>query len=157
MQETNLTDWIYMRDSIIVWGMATSEPSTHRGSIAVFYCKSEHFAIEDIGLHGPNVISFQLVKGRRRWNIVGCYIAPSDASTIENVVAVIRARPYGAKLLVGVDINTNLEETEGTLWSEAIMEKLMAAGLVVMGLHFLPRLNPWSKYRFTWRMQQDRQ
>ena len=97
-----------------------------------------------------------MVTGRRRWHTVGFYIAPSNASNIEDVVAVIRARPYGAKLLVDEDINANLEEPEGTLRLEAIADRLTAAGLSDMGLHFLPRQKPWLKDRCTWRIQQDK-
>ena len=69
----------------------TAAPSAHRGGVAVFYRDADHFAIEDLSLHVLKVISSQMVTGRRRWNIVGSYIFPSDASIIEDAVAAIRA------------------------------------------------------------------
>ena len=48
----------------------------------------------------PNVVSFQLATGARRWYIVGCYLAPDDTLTIESVVAALKERPRGSKLLV---------------------------------------------------------
>ena len=81
----------------------------------IFYCKANHFAIKELRLHSPSVISFQLVTGRRKWHVVGCYISPSNASTIEDVTASIRDQPYGAELLVSGDLNANLAEPEGTL------------------------------------------
>ena len=42
--------------------------------------------------------------------VVGCYIAPSDASTIEYVAAAIRDKPYRTKLLVAGNLNANLAE-----------------------------------------------
>ena len=117
-------------------------PSAHRGGVTIFYRKSDHFAIKELRLHGPNFISFQLVTGRCRWHAVGCYIAPSNALTIEDVAAVIRDRPYGTKILVAGDLNANLAEPEVTPQGEAIVDKLVVAGLMDMGLHFLPRHNP---------------
>ena len=53
---------------------------------------------------------------------MGCYISPSDASTIEDVAVTIRYQPYGAKLLVAGDLNANLLELEGTPQAEAIAD-----------------------------------
>ena len=71
--------------------MATEALSAHHRGVAIFYRKAENFAIKELRLHGPNVISFQLVKGQRRWHVVGCSIPPSNALTIEYVAATIRA------------------------------------------------------------------
>ena len=51
--------------------MATEAPSAHRGGVAIFYREVEHFSVEEIYLHGLNVIRFKLVTGRRRWHVVG--------------------------------------------------------------------------------------
>ena len=59
---------------------------------------------------------------------MGCSIAPSDASAIEDVTASIKDQPYGAELLVAGGINANLEEPEVTLQVEAIVDKLTAGG-----------------------------
>ena len=64
--------------------------STHRGGVAIFCCKVEHSAIKKLRLHGPNIISFQLVMGGRRWYVVGCHIYPSNSLTIEDFAEAIR-------------------------------------------------------------------
>ena len=69
---------------------ATAAPSAHRGGVTVFYHKAEHFATEELRLHGTNNLRFQLVTGRRRQHVAGCYITPVDTSTIEDVVVAIR-------------------------------------------------------------------
>ena len=71
LQDTKLTGEIYTRESSGFWGTATAVPSAHRDGAAVFYHEAEHFDIEELRLQGTNVISFQLVMGRRRWHIVG--------------------------------------------------------------------------------------
>ena len=134
---------------------ATAAPSAHRGNVAIFYRKAEHFSIEELRLCGPNVTSFQMVTGRRGWHAVGCYITPSDVSIIEDIAAAIRDQPYGAELLVARDINSNLADPEDTPRAEAIEDELAATGLTDMGFHFLPRHKPWLKNRCTWIMQQD--
>ena len=73
--------------------------------------------------------------------------APSDASTIEDVVAAIMDWPYGAQLLVTGDLNVNLVDPEGTPREEAITDKITEAGLMDMCLHFFPQRNPWLKDR----------
>ena len=92
MQETKLIDGVYTRESSSFWVMeiAAGPPNGHCGGVTVLYGKTEHFAIEEIRLHVQNTIGFLLMIGRRRWHIVGCYIAPRDAPTIEDAVAVSR-------------------------------------------------------------------
>ena len=85
LQETKLTNRVYNFQV-----MAIEAPSAHRGGVAIFYHKAEQFSIEKLHLHGPNVIKFQLVTGRQRWHVVGCYTAPRYASTVEDVAAAIR-------------------------------------------------------------------
>ena len=135
--------------------MVTEAPSAHRGGVAIFYLEAEHFVIKDLCLHGPNVISFQLVTGRRRWHVGGFYINPSDALTIEYITVAIGNRTYGDGLLVDVDLNANLAGLEGTPRDEVIADKLAAADIVDMGLHFLPRRKPWLQDRCTWIMRRD--
>ena len=114
MHKTKLIYGIYTIDSSGFRVTMTAAPISHCGGVAVFYCEAEHFVIEELRLHGPKVIRFQLVTGRRRWHIMGFYIAPSDASTIEDVVAAIRDQPCGDDLLVAGGLNANLEDPEGT-------------------------------------------
>ena len=90
MQYTKLTYGVYTRDSSGFRDMATAEPSAHHEGVALFYRKAEHFAIKELRLQGPNFINFQLVLVRWRWHIVECYIAPSGAFTIDDVISAIR-------------------------------------------------------------------
>ena len=114
-------------------------PSLHRGGIAVFYCKAEHFALEAILLYGPNIVIFYLKLGRRRSNFVGYYIFLDYASTIESVVEAIIQRPQGAALLAADNFNADLTKTEGNARDEEIALSLSTAGLEDTGYHLLPR------------------
>ena len=82
MQETNITDGVYNRASAGYRVVATDAPSPHSGGIAMFYREGSGFAVEEVRPYGPNVISFEVVTGRRQWYIIRCYLAPDYARTI---------------------------------------------------------------------------
>ena len=90
-RETNPTKVVYAQELGGFFGGGDGGTKRSPRRRQNFYRPAEQFAVEEIHLHGPNVISFQLVTGRRRWHFVGCYISPRDASTIEGFAAAIRA------------------------------------------------------------------
>ena len=65
--------------------------------------------MEAVRQYEPNIMSFQLATGARRWYIIGCYLAPDDTSTIERVVVALNERPKGTALVVAGDLNTALD------------------------------------------------
>ena len=85
--------------------------------------------MEAVQQFGPNVFGFQLERGERWWYIVGCYLSPDETSTIESVVAALKERPCGAKLLVAGDFNVKLSEPEGDWREENIAAALATEGL----------------------------
>ena len=109
-QETKCTDGIYTRASAGYRVVATEAPSRHRGGVALFYRTTAQFAVEKVREYGPNVLSFKVVTGRRRWYIIGCYIAPDDARTIERVVTALGDQSRGTALIVAGDFSTDLGE-----------------------------------------------
>ena len=70
-QETKCTDGIYTRESAGYCVVATDAPSRHRGGVALFYRPSSLFAVEEVREYGPNMISFEVATGGRRWYIIG--------------------------------------------------------------------------------------
>ena len=100
--------------------------------------------------YGPNVLSVEVVSGRRRWFIVGCYIAPDDAQTIERVVKALKEKPPGSALVVAGDLNTDLGEMDGDRRGAEISAALTEARLEDMTAHFLPRKWRWGRERRTW-------
>ena len=70
-----------------------------------------------------------LTTGRQRWQVMGCYIASDDASTIEDVIAAISRWPCGAELLLSRKLNAKLADTEGTMRKEEISMALSIDGL----------------------------
>ena len=95
----------------------------------MFFCNEQNFSVEALHLHGANIVNFQLALGDQRWYIVGCYISPDNATTIEGVVADIRQRPRGAAMLVTGNFNSKLASLEGHVRDEVIAAALSTAGL----------------------------
>ena len=108
--------------------------------------------MEEVRQYGTNVISVEVVSGRRQVYIVGCYIAPDDAQTIERVVKALKDKPPGSALVVAGDLNTDLVEVEGDRRGTEILAAMTEAGLEDMAAHFLPRRRRWGRESRTWAM-----
>ena len=74
-----LTKGVYTREASGFQVMVMEAPRAHRGGVSIFYHDTEHFSAKELRFHSLNVISFQLVTGRRQWYGVGCYISPINA------------------------------------------------------------------------------
>ena len=154
-QETKCTDGIYTRASAGYRVVATDAPSRHRGGVALFYRTSAQFAVEEVKEYGPNVLSFKVMTGRRRWYIIGCYIAPDDARTIERVVTALGDKPRGPALIVAGGFNTDLVDMASYGRGTEIAAALTEAGLEDITAHFLLRKRQWGKERRTWSMVRE--
>ena len=150
LQETKLTNGIYTCMLAGYSVVATDAPSRHRGGVAIFYRLEPHLAVEAVEKFGPNVISFQLATGARRWYIVGVYLSPDDTEMMERVAEAIRSRPRRAELMVAGDFNVDMATPEGDRRAEDIATTLATEGLEEMARHFLPRESRWSRGWRTW-------
>ena len=74
----------------------------------VFYRDAPNFHAEALHQHWPNMLSFQVVSGGRRWFVSGCYLAPDNAVTIKCVVGGIEKRTRREVLLMAREFNTDL-------------------------------------------------
>ena len=95
--------------------------------------------MEAVREYGPNVLSFEVETGGRRWYIIGCYLAPDDARTIERVVTALGDQPRGTAFLVAGDLNTYLGDTENDRRGSEITAAMTEAGVEDMMAHFLPK------------------
>ena len=123
--------------------------------MAVFHRPAPNFAVEAVHQFESNVAGFQLAIGERQWYIVGCYLAPDDTLTIESVVAALKERPRGAKLLVAGDFNVNLADLEEDRRGEDITAAMATEGLEDMPVQFLLRRCPWCRDGRMWSMIQE--
>ncbi len=111
--------WHLIRDEIDQGGSRPLEqrlqrpihPCTERlarEGLASFGRASETYEIEDMELRGPNVLSFQLVSDAMRWYTVGCYIPPTDLTTLTHVKQAWIACLKGFPPILRGDLNVNL-------------------------------------------------
>ena len=75
---------------------------------------------------------------------MGCYIAPENTLTIEDVVTAISRQTQGDDMLMAENFNADLAKPEGTTRAEEIAAALSAYGLEEISAHFLPRQKYWS-------------
>ena len=76
--------------------------------------------------------------GERQWYIIGCYLDPENALTIESVVAVLIELVRGAKLIMAGGVNSHIAHPEEAGRVEEITVDLASTGLEDMLGHFLP-------------------
>jgi exonuclease III len=105
--ETKLSDDKYTKFSSNYRVFASKASTLHSGGVALVYRQSPYWQVESERVHGPNVISFELVSGSRRTLVIGAYIPPSDRSTLEFIDQAIRRCPNLPIMLMG-DLNVDL-------------------------------------------------
>jgi hypothetical protein len=85
LTETRLSTDRYKRSAYGYTVFATQTTHTNQGGIALIFTNSFYFQIESQQKHGPNVISFILVTGKRRYPMIGAYIPPHDTTTLHYI------------------------------------------------------------------------
>ena len=90
--------------------------------------------------------------GEKRWYIVECYLTAVDGETIQDVEVAIAERPRGTELIVGGDLNVDLEKASGRGQDEEIAMAVALACLGDLEGNFLMLQQVWSKDRRTWEV-----
>jgi hypothetical protein len=153
--ETKLTKGVYTLWSSGYNVRSTHTPSKWQGGISLFWRTSETYEIDEVELHGPNVLSFQLVLGATRWYIIGCYIPPTDLTTLTHVDEAWQACPKGCLPILLGDLNVNLAAPRNER-DNTITKQVDAMVLIDMSNHFCQRRGRRSRGRWTWRMRRGR-
>ena len=150
--ETKLTGGIYPRHGCGYNVTATEATSPHSGGIALFYRDSDYWQVESIEKHGPNVISFVLVTGRKRIPVVGAYVPPSDTDTLGFIEQALDRFPGRGKPLLMGDLNANLLYPRDAR-DEEIADLAANYGLDDLLSHFWQRRG--KRHDTTWRQQRN--
>ena len=111
LQEKNLADGIHERqvERYSVW--VTEAESGNRGGVAVVFREDVGWKLEGIVNFGPNVASFLLTLGSRRWYVVGVYVPPNDAPAVHCIEQALEEAPKVMELILLGEINVRLKET----------------------------------------------
>jgi hypothetical protein len=122
--------------------------------------QSPWFHIEGTKTHGHNVISTQLVTGRKRWLLIGGYIPPSETNntTIQNISMAARdAEKYNIPILFMGDLNINLNLNDDN-WNQYNERQLATWTLMTqLQLHDLGKKykQPQGRGEWTWSQRRN--
>jgi hypothetical protein len=133
--ETKLTNGVYTRWSSGYNVQATHTPSAWQGGISLFWRAGDLYEVKEVELHGPNVLSFQLVTSAAIYYIVGCYIPPNELTTLTHVEQAWMACPKGCLPIMLGDLNANLAAMRDVR-DETIAKQVDNMNLIDMPRHF---------------------
>jgi hypothetical protein len=153
--ETKLTKGVYTHWSSGYNVQSTHAPSKWQGGISLFWRTSKTYEINKVELRGPNMLSFQLVLGATRWYIMGCYIPPTNLTTLMHINEAWRACPKGCLPILLRDLNINLAALRNKR-DDTIADQVDAMALIDMSNHFHQWRGRRSRGRWAWRMSRGR-
>jgi hypothetical protein len=130
--EANLTEGAYIRWSSGYNVQSTHALSTWQGGISLFWRASEKYEIKEVELCGPNVLPYQLVLSATRWYILGCYIPPTNLTTLMHVKQAWLACPKGCLPILLGDLKVNLNAPHNK------QDKTIAKQVDIMNLVDMP-------------------
>ena len=149
LTEAKLTAGIYTRFSSDYHVVATTAVSHRQGGVALVYRDSPHWQVESVSMHGPNVISLEVISGTRRIPLVGVYIPPNDSSTLVHIERALTSFGNRSDPIVLGDLNVAMDAPQDDR-AIAIATMMSGFGLRDMHPHFRQgRLggNTWNQFR----------
>ena len=106
--ETKLTRGIHTRFSSGYKVWETEAKSRHWGGISIVWMKEWVWEVEGLHLFGPNLVSFTVTSGKKRWYVVGAYVPPNNFLAVQRITYELAFGTEGlGKMLVG-DLNACL-------------------------------------------------
>jgi exonuclease III len=138
LTETRLSTDRYTRSAYGYTVFATQTNHTNQGGIALIFTNSLYFQIESQQKHGPNVISFILLPGKRRYPMIGAYIPPHDTTTL-HYISKASDRFAGEPIILLGDINVDPQTQTPNHRDTEIMALSSTLGLEDMATHFIQR------------------
>jgi hypothetical protein len=106
LRETKLTDGRYTCRALGYKVLALKAVSHNQGGIALLW-RDNHpgYEVELARIVTPNLLTFQLVTGNKRFYCMGIYIPPPNTMGVDNLWAAWEACPTGCIPVVLGDLN----------------------------------------------------
>ena len=102
-------------------------------------------------IFGPNVVSFTVMSGRKRWYVVRAYVPPDNLPAVQQITHALACGPEGVrKLLVG-NLNNCLAHPRDQR-EEHLAIVIVGHGLTDQARHFTPTRRYGSEGSWAWRM-----
>ena len=128
--------------------------SQHWGGLALVWRAALGWQVEFKVYFGPNLVSFLLTLGARRWYILGAYVLLNDIPAINCVEEALIAAPKELEIILMGDLNVRLRYPCDK--REKDLETVLAdRGLVSITDHFMPRRRYRGAGIWSWSMQQE--
>ena len=108
LQEKKLTQGIHTRHDVGYGVWAAEVESRYRGRVAVFWRAAKVWKVKNTDILGPNMVSFLLTSGERRWYVVGVYMPPNDVPDVHCVEQALQAAPKRLEMILMGDLNARL-------------------------------------------------
>ena len=154
IQENKLTQGIHTRHGTVYDIWATETESLHRGGVAVVWRAAKGWRVEITASFGPNVVSFLLMLGSRRFYVVGAYVIPNDMPAVHSVEQVLQVLPKGLEMILMGGLSVRLGNPRDKR-EEDLLAALVYRGLVNMKYHFLPRRQYRGAGSWKWGIQRE--
>ena len=90
----------------MVWD--TEAENQHQGGIAIVWKGAEGWGVEGLLNFGPNVVSFIIKSGRKRWYGVRAYVPPNNLPKTNWISQALEYGPKGMRMLLVGDLNACL-------------------------------------------------
>lgn len=152
LTETRLNNDRYTRSAFDYIVSATTTTHMNQGGIALAHRTSNRWQVESEMRHGPNVISFLLISGQRRFFMIGVYIPPNDTLTLTQIQEA-RDRYANMPVIMMGDLNVDLNDPNPDDRTIEIMGLLSSFGLEDMASHFRQRAG--FRHGDTWHMVRE--
>jgi exonuclease III len=132
---------------------ATMTSHLNQGGIALAHRHCTRWQVESEMRHGPNVISFLITTGQRRFFVIA-YIPPTDTMTLQHIHLACGRFADEPMILMG-DLNVDLYGTSPDDRATEIIALIASIGLEDMSSHFLQRTG--YHHGETWHMLRNGQ
>jgi hypothetical protein len=112
--------------------------SPHQGGIGLIW-REDHdgFEVKAVRPLTPNLMSFQLVTGNKRFYIMGIYIPPNCTLGVDNIRVAWEACPTDCTPLIVGDLNIRFEDPTNNR-ADAIVDLLEEIKTTNLSRNFLP-------------------
>jgi hypothetical protein len=152
--ETKFCNDHYTRSAFGYNVFATTTTRLNQGGVALVHRHSDQWQVESEMRHGPNVVSFLITTGQRRFFFVGVYIPPADMSTL-NHIRLARDCFADMPMFQMGDLNVNLDDITPDNRAIEIIALTASLGLEDMASHFRQRAG--YHHGDTWHIIRDGQ
>ncbi len=109
LTETKLVDDRHPKTASGYTIMCSKAVSRHQGGVALVWKENNpKFEVESVLFNnGPNIVTFQLTTGDKRFYVIGIYVPPDSSNGVGDLRRAWEACPQGCKLIVLGDFNIN--------------------------------------------------